>query len=407
MRATQQWKIENFDSLPDRKNRLTLSPKFDLNGRWWRFMLWPGGKTDDHDHHAEEQNPITLEDADDDNEEKHAPTGQISLGFKLCDYTDGVEDDDPEAVIAIKYTLKILNQTGRRPDITVTDSDPHMTAGDEIFFTTFAESARVQDEEKGFSVNSTVMVELDVRTIFEPVHGESSLTTHSCQRVPAPTIISDLTDLLRDERFHDAVITVVSSNGGGSGNQSAASSKRSGSRTRAATAAIKEEEFHVHKAILSARSPYFRAMFNEHSSFQESSTHKVRITDIEPAAFRVLLHFLYTDECTTQNISELGTHLLAASDKYGLDRLHKMCQAHMCKQLTVDSVCNQLLVATQHHAELLKTECLGFIARRADEVMDTEGYKNELRCHPDLVMEIMAYKLGNKKRKRSAGGGSS
>jgi speckle-type POZ protein len=63
------------------------------------------------------------------------------------------------------------------------------------------------------------------------------------------------------------------------------------------------------------------------------------------------------------SISEtLTTKLLAAADRYGLDRLKLMCGSHLCKDISVNSVASILTMADCHHATELKAVCLKFAA---------------------------------------------
>lgn len=64
--------------------------------------------------------------------------------------------------------------------------------------------------------------------------------------------------------------------------------------------------------------------------------------------------------------SGVGDHfmakLLAAADRYGLERLRLMCESHLCKNLSVRSVAQVLSFAEEHHATELKAVCLRFAA---------------------------------------------
>ena len=77
------------------------------------------------------------------------------------------------------------------------------------------------------------------------------------------------------------------------------------------------KEFPVHKAILSARSKVFQAMF-EHKML-ETERSRVEIEDIDNDIMLEILRFIYTDR--TQNIEKLADALLPAADKYCLERL--------------------------------------------------------------------------------------
>lgn len=90
---------------------------------------------------------------------------------------------------------------------------------------------------------------------------------------------------------------------------------------------------------------------------------------------QALLHFIYTDSIaedvvvsssSSSSESCVGDNfmakLLAAADKYGLERLRLMCESHLCKNLSVRSVAQVLSFAEEHHATELKAVCLRFAA---------------------------------------------
>ncbi|KAL3580992.1 hypothetical protein D5086_018827 [Populus alba] len=133
------------------------------------------------------------------------------------------------------------------------------------------------------------------------------------------------------------------------------------------------EKFHAHKLVLSARSPFFRCKFFDDGV--EEDEQEIVISDLEPVVFKAMLHFIYRDTLTEDvdmatsssspvcSVSEtLTTKLLAAADRYGLDRLRLMCESHLCKDISVNSVSSILALADCHHATELKAVCLKFAA---------------------------------------------
>ena len=49
--------------------------------------------------------------------------------------------------------------------------------------------------------------------------------------------------------------------------------------------------------------------------------------------------------------------------QYDLDRLKVMCEEALCSNLTVDNVCDILILADMHSATQLKAQALDFIKR--------------------------------------------
>lgn len=133
---------------------------------------------------------------------------------------------------------------------------------------------------------------------------------------------------------------------------------------------VGEETFKAHKLILAARSPVFRAQF--FGLIGDPNTDRVELADIEPSIFKVMLQFIYSDSvpdlhevtgsmsmCTSTIMLQ---HLLAAADRYGLDRLKQLCEARLCEEVSVDTVATTLSLAEQHHCSQLKAICLKFAA---------------------------------------------
>jgi hypothetical protein len=88
---------------------------------------------------------------------------------------------------------------------------------------------------------------------------------------------------------------------------------------------------------------------------------------------QALLHFIYTDALPDSETSSsssssssstiMAQHLLAAADRYGLDRLRLICEAKLCEGVSVDTVATTLALAEQHHAAQLKKVCLQYAAQ--------------------------------------------
>lgn len=74
-------------------------------------------------------------------------------------------------------------------------------------------------------------------------------------------------------------------------------------------------------------------------------------------------HLLTTSSSPEYSASNtLCSKLMAAADKYSLERLQLLCEAHLCKDISVDSVASILLLADSYHAKELKSACLKFAA---------------------------------------------
>ncbi|XP_062193132.1 BTB/POZ and MATH domain-containing protein 1-like [Phragmites australis] len=160
------------------------------------------------------------------------------------------------------------------------------------------------------------------------------------------------------------------------------------------TFSVEGETVVAHKIVLAMRSPVFKAEF--FGPMREARAQQVTIEDMQPAVFRALLHFIYTDSLPgTDGIwgaaadNEMIRHLLVAADRYAVDRLKVICQSILCRNLDVETVATTMALAYQHNCDRLKDVCLEFITRSnvMDAVVATQGYKNLKATCPSALVD--------------------
>lgn len=150
------------------------------------------------------------------------------------------------------------------------------------------------------------------------------------------------------------------------------------------TLACNGREFPCHKAILTSRSQVLAAMFQH--DMRERKHNRVEVNDMDPEVMSEMLRFIYTDKVS--NLENMAADLLAAADKYALDRLKVMCEEALCNNLSIDNVSEVLILADRHSAEQLKAQAIEFINNRhATDVMETPGWKQMVSTNPHLVAE--------------------
>ena len=109
------------------------------------------------------------------------------------------------------------------------------------------------------------------------------------------------------------------------------------------------ESFAAHKAILASRSPFFMAEFFGH--MKEKRSQRVEIKDMDAAILGAMLRFIYTDSAPEpEDDGGVATapHLLAAADRYGVDRVKLACEDRLHDGVSVDTVATTLALAEQH-----------------------------------------------------------
>lgn len=80
----------------------------------------------------------------------------------------------------------------------------------------------------------------------------------------------------------------------------------------------------------------------------------------------------------------MAQHLLAAADRYGIERLRLLSETRLCEDLSINSVATTLALAEQHHCFQLKDVCLKFVA--SPENLKGEFSKTMLCTTFDIIM---------------------
>ncbi|XP_055818788.1 BTB/POZ and MATH domain-containing protein 4-like [Solanum dulcamara] len=174
------------------------------------------------------------------------------------------------------------------------------------------------------------------------------------------------------------------------------------------------EKFHAHKLVLTARSPVFRTeLFDELMGEKQ----EIVVADMEPRVFKAMLHFIYRDSLVEEEIEDtsssilsvtdtLTAKLLAAADRYDLTRLRRVCESHLCKDISVNSVSTTLALADRYHATELKAVCLRFAAENLAAVMQSDGFEYLKENCPSLQSELLKTVAGCDDDCSSGGGKS-
>ncbi|XP_020165958.1 BTB/POZ and MATH domain-containing protein 1-like [Aegilops tauschii subsp. strangulata] len=166
---------------------------------------------------------------------------------------------------------------------------------------------------------------------------------------------------------------------------------------------VKRESFSAHKIVLAMRSPVFKVEL--YGPMSDKRTGRITVKDMQPAVFKALLQFIYTDSLPSMldlcdnDQKEMVKHLLVAADKYAMERLKLICEGILCRSLDVDSVATTLALADQHHCGNLKNACVQFIltANRMDAVLASKGYTHLKRSCPSVIVDI--FERATKSRK--------
>ncbi|KAF5909906.1 speckle-type POZ protein-like [Clarias magur] len=276
----------------------------------------------------------------------------------------------PKSEVRAKFKFSLLNAKREETKAMESQRAYRFVQGKDWGFKKFIRRDFLLDEANGLLPDDKLTLFCEVSVVQDSVNisGQSNM---NMLKVPECQLADDLGSLWEGSRFTDCSLFV-----GG-------------------------QEFKAHKSILAARSPVFNAMF-EHK-MEESKKNRVDISDVEPDVFREMMVFIYTDKAP--NLEKMADHLLAAADKYALERLKVMCEEALCNSLSVENVADILILADLHSAEQLKAQAIDFINRcsvlrqlgckdgknwnsnHAADIMETAGWKAMIQSHPHLVAE--------------------
>jgi speckle-type POZ protein len=83
--------------------------------------------------------------------------------------------------------------------------------------------------------------------------------------------------------------------------------------------------------------------------------------------------------------------LLVAADRYGVERLKKICEDKLCGNgITIDNVVSMLELAERHACTKLKASCLDFLSdgEKFKMVATTDAYFHLMQSVPSILGEV-------------------
>ncbi|XP_034484363.1 protein roadkill-like [Drosophila innubila] len=195
--------------------------------------------------------------------------------------------------------------------------------------------------------NLTIMCVITVLKNISEQQGNSG-------KVPFPQLSKDLGALLETKDFTD--VTIITADG---------------------------HKIPAHKNILSARSKVFAAMFKH--PMKENTENCVAISDFSYDVVMKLLRFIYTGE--VNNLQEMSTDLMAAADKYELNRLKAICAEFMGDNLSIETAPIVLKASDLYNMKDLKSEAIKFIKSNIPEVTETSNWMDLVTTDKLLILE--------------------
>lgn len=141
--------------------------------------------------------------------------------------------------------------------------------------------------------------------------------------------------------------------------------------------------FHCHKALLSARSSYFKVMFT--ADMKERSNSVIKLSGIDYGVLGALVDYVYTAQvCITESNVQ---SLLEAADLLQFVPVKQACEEFLIRLLDVDNCLGMHAFAELHLCPGLEREARRVMLSRFPELIQQEEF---LELHPEKMREVLA-----------------
>ena len=143
--------------------------------------------------------------------------------------------------------------------------------------------------------------------------------------------------------------------------------------------------FKVHKMLLFARSPYFRAaLINNMKEKQENIIYLPENDNL----VEELINYIYTGK--VKNIESSAKELFIAADKYQLEKLKEKCIYYLFKTVRIENAIDWLTFAKYYNCEKFENHLIKFIIHHHDEICKTDNFKSFSKTNPKLVQFLVS-----------------
>ncbi|KAH8396295.1 hypothetical protein KR222_007660, partial [Zaprionus bogoriensis] len=136
---------------------------------------------------------------------------------------------------------------------------------------------------------------------------------------------------------------------------------------------VEEQRLPAHRAILAARSEYFRALL--YGGMSETTQRQIAL-EVPLDSFKVLLRYIYSGTLSLATLDEDAViGILGMANQYGFQDLEMAISKYLRQYLALNNVCMILDAARLYNLEELTQVCLMFMDRNAADLLQHESFK--------------------------------
>ncbi|KAK6131487.1 hypothetical protein DH2020_034773 [Rehmannia glutinosa] len=140
----------------------------------------------------------------------------------------------------------------------------------------------------------------------------------------------------------------------------------------------------AHWAVLTSRSPVFRAMLE--NEMESHSVTTITISDVSYDALRAFVNYLYTAEACLDD--HMACDLLVLAEKYQVQHLKTYCENYLMSKLNWENSLPYYVFFRHHGAKSLLDAALSLIMDNMEKLSKREEYMELVEKDPRLVIEI-------------------
>eukprot|EP00984_Skeletonema_dohrnii_P025215 scaffold14331_cov83-Skeletonema_dohrnii-CCMP3373.AAC.4 len=148
--------------------------------------------------------------------------------------------------------------------------------------------------------------------------------------------------------------------------------------------------FHAHRLILKKCAPMLASLFGS----DDEEIVAASITDVKPAIFRHLLHYVYGGSVEEGELNAHAKDIINGADKYSIVNLKLEAEAAYVKstKVTMDNVIDNLLYGDSMNLALLKEVVMDFLVENHDEAIGSLSFDDV----PGHLMKDLMVAFGRK-----------